>query len=47
MQPKQMLDRVEEYLFVLQYIIVVFDMDMMREDVQIELDDEAKFIYRR
>jgi len=44
MLPKQMLDKVVEYLFVLQYIIVVFDMDMKQEDVQIKLNDETKRI---
>jgi len=38
-----MLDKVVEYLFVLQYIIFVFDMDMKKEDVEIKLNDETKF----
>jgi hypothetical protein len=37
-----MLDKVVEYLYVLQYIIVVFDMDMNEEDVRRELNDETK-----
>jgi hypothetical protein len=43
MLPKQMLDKAVGYLFVLQYIIVVFDMDTKQEDVQIKLNDETKF----
>ncbi len=42
-----MLDKVVEYLFVLQYIIFVFDMDMKKEDVEIKLNDETKFIYSK
>jgi hypothetical protein len=44
MLPKQMIDTMVEYLFVLQYIDVVFDMDMKREDVRIRLNDETKLI---
>jgi hypothetical protein len=46
MLPKQMLDKVVEYLCVLQYIIVVYDMDMKQENVQIKLNDETIIIQK-
>ncbi len=46
MLPKQMLDKVVEYLCVLQYIIVVYDMDMKQESVQIKLNDETIIIQK-
>jgi len=41
-----MLDKVVEYLCVLQYIIVVYDMDMKQENVQIKLNDETIIIQK-